>query len=137
MLACEQLSTSTGWIWHAVCYADEPALGTEPDAAPEVGNASAPRAGGLKLIFPASRHIGLAPSSGAKAAPAPAPKPGSESMPLDWENVLAHAVNQLLGRAVLLSRNRYLGIGPSVTRPGDCLFVLFGLREAVVLRPRE
>lgn len=38
---------------------------------------------------------------------------------------------------VLLSRSRYLGIGPSVARPGDCLFVLFGLREALVLRPRD
>ncbi|KID60580.1 Heterokaryon incompatibility, partial [Metarhizium hybridum] len=138
-LIAGQLSTSNGWIRHQVRYADEDTNPSESPMSPSSpGAAAAPSA--PKLLSVASRHIGLAPSGNTVGAACQAEQPAKEALvdrPLDEVNILKQACSQTLGRSLLLSKARFLGLGPVISQPGDAMFVLFGLREAAVLRARE
>jgi hypothetical protein len=37
---------------------------------------------------------------------------------------------------VILSKDRYLGLAPLVSQPGDKVSILFGLQEPAILRPK-
>ncbi|KKY31929.1 putative heterokaryon incompatibility [Diaporthe ampelina] len=133
-----QLSGKAGWMRHQVRYADEPV--PEVSAPIEEEQEMQEHAStGLRLLTGQSRHIGLAPSG--KAAGAADTQPPQQDVstdrPLEWENILQQAMNQTLGRSLLLSKNRFLGLGPCIAQEGDIIYILFGLREAAVLRPRD
>lgn len=55
--------------------------------------------------------------------------------PVGWKVLPKNAVDQTLGRTIMLSSKRYLGLSPEVA--GDQIFVLLGLYQLVILRPQE
>jgi hypothetical protein len=57
--------------------------------------------------------------------------------PIDCQTRLNAAVRQTLARTIMLSSRRYLGLAPEAAEPGDQIFVLFGLRQAAILRPQD
>jgi hypothetical protein len=60
----------------------------------------------------------------------------NKNKPIDWENMLWQASSQTLRRTLILSKGRYLGLAPALTKPGDQIFILFGLHEPAILRPQ-
>lgn len=62
---------------------------------------------------------------------------GSYMKPIDWKILLNNAVNQTLGRTIILSSKRYLGLAPEAVESGDQVFALFGLRQLAILRPQD
>lgn len=62
--------------------------------------------------------------------------PHEHGPPLDWKDILHHATTQTQNRTVILSKGRYLRLAPLLSQPGDKIFILFGLQEPAILRPR-
>jgi hypothetical protein len=116
-----QLSTLSDWVQHDVRYLDEDGSNTIATTRP-VNK----RNGDSQPFDQTGTH-----------EPAPQSSNGDVSKPIGWENMLFQAMNQTLGRTLILSTKRYLGLASKATEPGDHIFVLSGLLEPAILRLQE
>ncbi|KAG9243068.1 hypothetical protein BJ878DRAFT_568795 [Calycina marina] len=60
-----------------------------------------------------------------------------ERKPNDWEDTLNQAVNWTRNRTLILSKQRYSGLAPSHTLPGDSIFAIHGLSIPAILRLKD
>jgi len=137
-----QLSTSSGWEAHQVRYADDQAAQetTRPiDSETMPSQLSSQPAGGTASLSWNLRHLGRAPQCltlDREQFAASSDLDQDRNRPIDWKIMLSHAKGQTIGRTLVLSKNRYLGLAPKLSKPGDHIFILFGLSEPAILRPQ-
>jgi hypothetical protein len=107
-----------GWVQHTITYPDEEANGSKAGVDKMVSR---------KVQLQLSRLRELSSDN----------RSGNESLkPRQWKNILNTAVLVTAGRGLILSSKRHLGLAPTATQPGDCIFVLNGLLELAILRPQ-
>jgi hypothetical protein len=136
-----QLITSSGWEAHEVRYGDDQAQETTrpTDSETMPSQSSSQQAGGTASPSWNPRHLGRAPQCltlDREQFSASSDLDQDRNRPIDWKIMLSHAKSQTIGRTLVLSKNRYLGLAPKLSKPGDHIFILFGLSEPAILRPQ-
>jgi hypothetical protein len=122
-----QISTYSGWKQHHVRYPDENAIG--------VRNSLDESNMDIRSLESEDDQQNSTPSLNSKDVSRA--KDRTSLKPMGWKNLLFHAQVQTAGRTLKLSSKRYLGLVPMATEPGNHIFVLDGLLEPAILRPRE
>jgi hypothetical protein len=136
-----QLGTSSGWERHEVRYPDDQAQDITGTTGSEdmPFKASNQVANGTASPSWNPRHLGRAPQCltlDGDQYHTSSDQDQDRNKPIDWKLMLAHAKGQTIGRKLILSENRYLGLAPKLSKPGDHIFILFGLSEPAILRPQ-
>jgi hypothetical protein len=136
-----QLSTSSGWEAHQVRYTDDQAQETTRPTDSETMPSQSPGqpAGGTSSPSWNPRHLGRIPQCltlDREQFPASSDLGQDGNRPINWKIMLSHAEGQTRCRTLVLSKNRYLGLAPKLSKPGDYIFILFGLSEPAILRPQ-
>jgi hypothetical protein len=118
------INSFRGWVQHTVTYPDEEASRIEAAAGTMVYHITQlqPRRWRKVISFWWNRLRNRSGNASLK--------------PRQWRDILAAAVVVTAGRNLILSSKRHLGLAPTATQPGDCIFVLSGLVELAILRPQ-